>query len=174
MRKECLNKANGSVELHFKVSHNDRQTCSFSHRQPLRVLFPRMDFLKIPSAMVLNTSGGILGGDRYRQWITLDSKAKSLITTQAAEKIYGSKILALIKTRIKMHKNSLLEWMPQETILFDNARIKRKTVVVADIESEVLAGEVLIFGRTGKGESIARGEIQDLWVVYVDGEIGLV
>lgn len=174
MRKQRLNKATGKVSLTYKVDKSSRQSCTFYHCQPLKVLFPQMHYLNTPSAVLINTAGGVVGGDTYNTRITLKTGSQALITTQAAEKIYGSRnvhMVTNIHTHIETFEGSWLEWVPQETIIFNEAQLKRNTTIYASPGSEIMAGEILVFGRTSRGEQFQKGNLRDKWKIYWGKEL---
>lgn len=174
MRQQKLNKAKGKINLNYKVDKNARQSCAFYQQQPSRVLFPRMDSLGITGAVLINTAGGVVGGDTYDTRILLERGTKAFVTTQAAEKIYGSSHSAMqtnIRTCIKAEKDSWLEWVPQETIIFNRAQLKRQTSIHACPGSKIMAGEILVFGRTSRGETFCEGKLWDKWAIYWEKDL---
>ncbi len=104
--------------------------------------------------------------------LTIESGAVSVITSQAAEKAYGSKIAdTLISTSIRLQAESRLRWIPQETILFDGVRLRRKIDLDVHRRATAMAGEILVFGRHASGESLTHGLVHDEWLVRVDGKL---
>jgi urease accessory protein len=96
----------------------------------LRVLFPRAPADDLPHAVLVTTSGGLVGGDRLKVEIETAGDARALATTQAAEKVYGSAgATAQVTVVLRAGPGSWLEWCPQETILFDRARLRRHTTL---------------------------------------------
>ena len=87
----------------------------------LKARFPRTheDF---PTAVLINTAGGLTGGDELIQQIDLGNEAAACITSQAAERLYNRfQGQAKIETRLQVGASSRLEWLPQETIVFDHS-----------------------------------------------------
>ncbi len=135
---------------------------------PLRLFRPHPPPLEPPTGVVANISGGVLGGDRLV--VTLDAHADALMTGQAAEKIYRSRTAtACMNTGLTVHDGAALEWLPQGTILFDRARLDRRMTLCIVPGGRCLAGEILVFGRTGMGEALQRGAIRDSWRVEQEG-----
>lgn len=137
---------------------------------PLRVLFPQVSEGEIHQSVIVTTSGGLVGGDQITIDIKLGAHTKSLIMAQAAEKIYRS---TGKDTEINIHLNceegSWLEFLPQETILFDGSRLKRKTNINVYRSARVLTGEIVVFGRSAYGEEFKTGIFKDSWeVAYND------
>ena len=104
--------------------------------------------------------------------VSAEAGARVLVTAQAAEKIYRS---AGADCRVDMDlaagAGTWLEWLPQETIVFEGARFRRRTRVVAAADARVLAGELLVFGRSAMGEEVTRGLVRDAWEVRIGGRL---
>lgn len=139
---------------------------------PLRVLFPRPPAGDALQAVLLNTSGGVVGGDRLEIGIRSEAGTSALVTSQAAEKVYRSAGPdAHIDVQLAIGAGAWLEWCPQETILFDRARLRRRLVVDAAPGARALVGEVLVFGRKAHGEELRTGLLHDRWAVHGDGRL---
>ena len=140
-------------------------------RDPLRVLFPAPAAGDPLLAVLLTTSGGLTGGDRLRLSFAARDGAAATITSQAAEKIYRAlDEECRIDIAIDVGR-AWLEWLPQETILFDGARLSRRTTIDTARESRLLASEMLVFGRIARGESFASGALHDAWRITRDGRL---
>lgn len=128
----------------------------------LRWRFPRA--MNPCEAVLVNTGGGVAGGDSYRVALTLGEGAAVEATTTAAEKIYRSDgAPARIATRLTLEPGARLLWLPQETILFDGARLKRELTIEAAEDAEIIAVETLVFGRLAMGEARIDAELADSW-----------
>ncbi len=134
--------------------------------------FPRMaDFDRL-EGILINTGGGIAGGDRLHYEIEVGENASLAITSQAAEKIYRSSgETARIHVNLKAGENSRLAWVPQETILFDRVKVKR--TLTADIapSANVTICESVVFGRTAMGEKVSVGAFEDCWQISRGGKL---
>lgn len=162
----------GVAEVAF-VNHGDRTRLSALYqRSPLRVLFPRGTGREKPTAVLVTTSGGLVGGDAMDVSVTADCGSSALVTAQAAEKVYRSVAGdCRVHVRLKIGRDGWLEWLPQETILFEGARLRRKTEVEMDAGGRAMAGEMLVFGRTASGETLTRGLVRDAWTVHRGGRL---
>ena len=141
-------------------------------RSPIRVLFPRTAGPQVQEAVLVNTSGGIAGGDRLESSVTAMEKASITVTTQAAEKVYRAiHESAHITTTLRACDSAKLAWLPQETIVFNRARVCRRTQIEVSSGAELLALEWLLLGRAAHGERISAGEITDSWRVMKDGRL---
>lgn len=134
------------------------------HRAPLRALFP--DGAGQLEVAVANVAGGLAGGDATDIACEALPGARATVTGAAAEKVYRSLgDDTRVAARIALGDGSALEWLPQETILFDGARLRRRTEVSLAPGASLLACEMLVFGRRARGESFARGFLLDAWRV---------
>jgi urease accessory protein len=134
------------------------------------VLFPRPATGAPFEAVIVTTSGGIVGGDRIAIDIEAGAGSAATLTTQAAEKIYRSTGPdSRIDIDIRVAAGAVLEWMPQETILFDGARLRRTTRIDVSPGARCLAGEFVVFGRRARGETFTRGFLHDGWRIVEDG-----
>jgi urease accessory protein len=139
---------------------------------PCRVLFPRPGDGAAFEAVVVTTSGGIVGGDRIAIDIEARAGVTATVTTQAAEKIYRSAGPdSLISVDMRIGEHATLEWMPQGTILFDGARLRRTTAIDAAPGSRLLAGEFVVFGRRARAETFTRGLLHAAWRLREGGRL---
>lgn len=143
-------------------------------RAPCRVLFPDVEAGEPPQAVLLTTSGGLTGGDRLTLDIEIDAGARATLTTQAAEKLYRAadgEADTRIDVRLRAGSGAWLEWLAQETILFEQSRLHR--VVEADLadDAQLLAVESIVFGRRAMGEDFTHGQIHDAWRVRRGGRL---
>ncbi|HYD67198.1 urease accessory protein UreD [Azospirillum sp.] len=142
------------------------------HTDPLRLLFPTPATGDPPTATVVTTSGGLVGGDRLEIAATVGEGASALVTAQAAEKVYRSTGADVrFDVALSVADGGWLEWLPQETILFDGARLRRTTCANVAGSGRLLAGELLVFGRVARGERFATGLARDAWEVRRDGRL---
>lgn len=139
---------------------------------PCRVFFPKVFDASIMEAILVNTGGGLVEGDRVSTAITVGGGAGLHITTQAAEKIYRSLTEScIVKSDLRIAGDGLLLWLPQETIMFDGARLCRHQMVSIEKASRFLAAEVVIFGRIARGERLDAGQLRDNWSIRCDGKL---
>lgn len=141
-------------------------------RSPIRILFPRVGGRALEETVFINTAGGVAGGDRLESSVTALAKASITVTSQAAEKIYRAlDEPARIVTRLKVCEGAMLAWLPQETISFDRARLRRETEIDLSSGAQLLALEWLVLGRAAHGEQMVGGFISDTWRVRKDGRL---
>jgi urease accessory protein len=141
-------------------------------RDPCRALFPTAEPGDVFQAVLLTTSGGLAGGDRIAAAIAAGAGTRALVTTQAAEKIYRARAENTeIAVDLALREGAWLEWLPQETILFDGARFRRETRVSLAADARLLAAEIVVFGRTARGERLMAGHYRDRWRIAREGKL---
>jgi len=120
-------------------------------------------------AVIVNTGGGVAGGDSLRVQLALNEGAEVSATMPAAEKIYRSDgPAARLETRLTLARRARLLWLPQETILFDGARLERKLTVDMAFDAKLLLVESLVFGRLAMGETAIDAQFSDSWRIRRD------
>jgi urease accessory protein len=140
------------------------------YRDPMKILFPRPMAGDLTTAVLVTTSGGMVGGDRLAFAGKVEAGASALFTAQAAEKIYRSVGPDCeMSVDLDVADGGWLEWLPHESILFDQARLRRKTTVRVSGSGMVMAGEMMVFGRLARGEVFTTGLARDAWDVSIEG-----
>lgn len=164
-------RASGALKL--VVAHTDSGTAAedIAESGPLRVRFPRVREERL-EAILINTAGGIVGGDRLAFQVETREDASLSITSQAAEKIYRSNgLISRISVSLKAEAGSELFWLPQETILFDRALVERDIEADVSSEASLTICEAVVFGRDAMGEKVERGSLRDRWRVRREGKL---
>ena len=137
-----------------------------------KVRIPRRLGLRAMEAVLINTAGGLTGGDRFQWNIVAGPNSELTVTTQACEKIYrASADTVEINTSIHVGAGAALRWLPQETILFGDARLKRNMAVSLEKGASLLMVEGYLFGRMAMGEAMKRGSLIDHWEIRHDGDL---
>ncbi len=137
----------------------------------LRVRFPHADDLE---AVILNTAGGVAGGDILALDIAVGEGAELTVTTAAAEKVYRSLgEAATIDVALKIAPGAVLNWLPQEVILFDGSRLSRRIDVDMADDARLVIAEAVVFGRTAMGEAVINGQLLDRWRIRRVGKLML-
>ncbi|MEO6339081.1 MAG: urease accessory protein UreD [Caulobacteraceae bacterium] len=125
-----------------------------------------------PSVVLINTGGGLAGGDRLRQRIRWGPGAVGEVSSQAAEKVYRSiRGDTEVTTRLEVGLGAVAEWLPQETILFDRARLTRRAEVDLDHGASFLGVEAVILGRAASGETVREAKLRDSWRIVREGRL---
>jgi len=136
----------------------------------LRWRFPRSS--RPCEAAIVNTGGGVAGGDSYRVSLELGEGAEVEATTPSAERIYRSDgPAAAVATRLSLAPRARLCWLPQETLLFEGARLERRLEAEMSAEASLVIAETLVFGRLAMGESRIDASLRDSWRLRRDGRL---
>lgn len=165
-------RAHGRAELGFARGAGDTVLRHLFHAAPLRVLFPTPEPDDLPLAALVNVGGGLAGGDSLEVEAKLAAGGGASLTTPAAEKIYRSlQDPVRLSTMLDIAEGATLEWLPQETILFDGARLERRMQARLAPGARLLAAEMLVFGRIARGERLSHGALFDSWRLWRDGRL---
>ena len=169
-------------DVHLQDGVTRRGVCMNPAR--LRVRFPSPEAEGL-SGVFVNTAGGIAGGDRFDIDIAAGEGSRLTLTTAAAEKVYrAAGPAAQLNIALKAEAGAHLAWLPQETILFDRARISRRIDIDLAEDASLLLCEIVVFGRAAMGERMLQGEFVDRWrlrrggrlvfaeTIRLDGDIG--
>ena len=167
-----LQRADGYGRLALSGSEDGTRIEDVFERSPIRIMFPRTGSRPVEEAVIINTGGGVAGGDRLECSVAALPGASIAVTSQAAEKVYRALYEpAHVVTRLKAHRSAKLAWLPQETIVFNFARLQRTTEIELFAGAELLALEWLVLGRAAHGEVVVGGNIIDSWRVTRDGRL---
>jgi urease accessory protein len=138
----------------------------------LKVLWPTSDHDSTREAVLLNTAGGLTGGDRLSVSVSVGSGARLIVSTQAAERVYRSADgTADVRAELKVGPGGRLDWLPQETILYDNASLDRRLSLDLAPGGRALLVEPVILGRRAMGERVRQASVHDRWEVRQDGRL---
>jgi urease accessory protein len=167
-----LQRASGAGRIVLHASHRGTEVVDLYQKFPTRIMLPTIGDGAAREVVVVNAAGGIAGGDRLELEITALGNSLVTVTSQAAEKIYRALDQpAQVITRLKARDAAKLAWLPQETIIFDSARIRRQVEIDLCAGTELMALEWLVLGRTAHGEEVVRGHIRDRWLVRREGRL---
>ncbi|SFT65805.1 urease accessory protein UreD [Mesorhizobium sp. YR577] len=123
-------------------------------------------------AILINTAGGLTGGDRIGWEIGVGAGASATITTQACEKVYKANSgRAEASVQLSVATGGRIAWLPQETIVFERAAFMRRLDVELAHDAEALIVEATIFGRLAMGESAVNGSFHDRWRIRSGGRM---
>jgi urease accessory protein len=167
-----LQRAEGFGRALLSGSEKGSRIVDIFQRSPIRIMFPGAGGGAVEEAVLVNTAGGIAGGDRLECGVTALANASIAVTSQAAEKVYrAANEPARIATKLKACEAAKLAWLPQETIVFNWGRLSRETEIKVSSGAELLALEWLVLGRAAHGEEMVGGHIADSWRVKKDGRL---
>ena len=167
----AANRAVGSVELSAHTAAGATRRRIVRESGSLRVRFPNPDGAAL-SAVLINTAGGVAGGDRFAFDLVAEAGANLVVTTAAAEKIYRSHgPAAELEVSLRAAEGSRIAWLPQETILFDRASLSRRISIDLAETAAILCAEIVVFGRTAMAETLQNGRYVDRWQLRRGGRL---
>jgi urease accessory protein len=162
-------RAKGRISARFSATPRGTRAVDFAESGGYRLKFPHADGCE---ATLVNTGGGVTGGDHLAIDIALDDGAAVTVTTQSAEKIYRAQHdPARMSVQLSLGEQALLDWLPQETILFSGARLDRRLEVAMAGSARLTLCEMLVFGRAAMGEAMTAGRLSDRWLIRRDGAL---
>jgi urease accessory protein len=167
----AANRSRGTIAL--RVAHRDGRTRpqSIHEAGSLRVRFPRSRTAAL-EAVIINTAGGLAGGDCLDIQLSAGKDTQITVTSAAAEKVYRSSGPdARIRIVLSAEPGGSIVWLPQETIVFNRARIARSIEVDLAEAAQLIIAEAVIFGRLGMGEVVEAGRLIDSWRVRQQGRL---
>lgn len=163
-------RADGGVRIAFGATPRGTAPLEIAESGGYRVRFPNAR--GAPEGVLINTGGGMTGGDLMRVDVTLADGTSAVLTTQAAEKIYRSDGPDTeIAIRLSLAPGARLAWLPQEQILFEGARLVRRLDAEIAPDAVLTVVESAVFGRLAMGESLASCRFLDRWRIRRGGRL---
>ncbi len=162
------NRAIGRVTLAVAADSGESRRRNVHEAGSLRVRFPNAADKAVLEAVIVNTAGGMAGGDRFDIDVAVEAGARLTVTTAASEKIYRSLGPDTeVGVKLDVGPGGALAWLPQETILFDQVRLRRMIDVDLAHDADLILAEAIVFGRSAMGETVLHGHLFDRWRVRV-------
>lgn len=166
-------RARGGVRVAFATAGGRTHPLTMAESGGYRIRFPRN--AQTCEGTIINTGGGMTGGDLMQVDVALAPGAQALLTSQAAEKLYRAEAdPTRIEVALRLGAGSTLAWLPQEMILFDRARLVRRLTVDMAPDASLTLAESIVFGRTAMGEEVVEGQLDDRWSIRRGGRLVLV
>ena len=170
-RTFAANRAIGRIALAVRAKAGVTRRARVREEGSLRVRFPGAASAEL-EAVIVNTAGGVAGGDRFAIDVTVEPGARLVVTTAAAEKVYRTLDPdATIDVTLTLGAMSSLAWLPQETILFNRARLRRTINIDLAEDARLLLVEAIVFGRAGMGEAVDDAGVFDRWRLHRGGRL---
>jgi urease accessory protein len=164
-------RAKGTVRLATKSRNGHTHIDVFYQEGAGKIRIPE-SFDGRMEAVLINTSGGLTGGDRIEWGIDAGAGTDVTVTTQACERIYKSSGGdAHVAARLTAGLGASLHWLPQETILFDQGALHRTLDAELAEDAELIALEAILLGRKAMGEAVATGRLRDRWRIRRNGRL---
>jgi urease accessory protein len=155
-------RARGELRLSVKAWAGKTVIRTLRQSGSTKALFPRSGAGPMQAVMI-NTAGGVTGGDQYSIAARAEPGTHLTLTTQAAERAYRAQPgeIGCITTRLNITDKARLNWLPQETILFQGCALHRTLSVEMAQDAKVLLAEPLVFGRAAMGETLNNATFHD-------------
>lgn len=170
-RAPSRQRAEGVVRLSAARMGNATRVADLAERGSARLRLPRAPGPAL-EAVLINTGGGVTGGDVFATSISVLEGAELAVITAAAEKLYRSDgSTASITVDLHVRENARLDWMPQETIVFDRSRLRRRLDAEVAPGGRLLVFEALVFGRAAHAETVTSAMIEDRWRIRRGGRL---
>lgn len=167
----AANRATGHIVLGVDAVNGRIRRAHVHEEGSLRVRFPHRAASAL-EAVIVNTAGGMTGGDRFSIDLSVAPGASLIACTAAAEKVYRSTgVDAEMAVTLAVGDDARLSWLPQETILFDRSRLKRSIDIDLAAGASLIMAEAVVFGRTAMGETMNEGRFMDRWRVRRAGKL---
>jgi urease accessory protein len=164
-------RVHGGVQVAFAACDGTTRLKELSERGGYRLRFPHTHAAHA-EAVIINTGGGVVSGDAVTFDVAVGGGANAVVTTQSAERIYTSAApWSRLDVGLTIASGARLAWLPQETILFSGARLKRRFEIDVAADASALLVESLVFGRIASGETMTGGAIHDIWRIRRDGQL---
>ncbi len=166
-----MSECHGQVELTYtKCQHRTELTHQYSC-SPLLVQKPFYPDPPVCQTVILHTAGGMVGGDRLSQKVTLYPAAQAIVTTATAAKIYRTAGLPCSQgTQITLAPQAQLTWLPQETIIFNQAIYQQHTQIEIAATASLIFWEITRLGRSARGEKFQQGQWRSATEVFQAGQ----
>lgn len=168
-----LQRTRGSGRLSAKHATGQSRIDRLFQEGSARIRLPKVPPGAPLEAVIINTAGGLTGGDHMDWQFEAGEGARMSLTTQACEKTYKANGIteARVTVGLKLQSASSIAWLPQETILFDRARLQRTIDVDMAADARLLMVEPVVFGRLAMDEAVLQGLFRDRWRIRVDGRL---
>lgn len=165
--------AGWQAELALRLARRDGRTrvVRRQHRGPLnlqRAFYPEGE---VAHLYLLHPPGGVVGGDELQIDICVGRQGHALVTTPAAGKLYRSGgRRARLRQTLRLASTAVLEWLPQETIVYAGAEVDCLTRVELQPDSRFIGWEMSCLGRPAAGEGFGRGELRQRFEIWRQGQ----
>jgi urease accessory protein len=162
---------NGGIKARFAAEGGRTRLASLSESDGYHLRLPNVR-AEPAEGVIVNSGGGLVGGDRVAFDLAVDPGANVRITTVAAERVYRSLgPESKVDVALRVGAGARLEWLPQETILFSGARAQRRLDVEMAQDAVLLLSDCVVFGRTASGERMGEGLLHDIRRIRRDGRL---
>lgn len=166
-----LQRTRGRAAVRLKAAARGAALVNLAQAGSAKAMIPNAYGAEM-EVVLLNTAGGLTGGDHLNYEIVLEPGARATATTQTAERAYASSTgAARLDVTLAVGPGGRLDWIPQETILFDTAKLHRRTDMALGGDAACLICETVVLGRAAMGETLAAVSLSDRRRVTRDGRV---
>lgn len=171
-----LERARGRASVAFKARDGATVLDRLHQEGQAKIRLPKSHGGEPTTAVLINTAGGIAGGDRLVWGARFGAGTRAVVTAQAAERVYRSSatdggLSGEVTTRLEVEAGASAEWLPQETILFDRAALDRRLEVEMAVDASLLLAETVVLGRAAMGEAVGACRLVDRFRVRRGGRL---
>lgn len=167
-----LQRTRGRVDVAFARRGAGSVLADLHQGGAARVRLPRVAAGLPPEAVLVNTAGGLTGGDRIDLSVGVGPGAEGCVTSQACEKVYRAEDgVAEVALEADLAAGARLAWLPQPAILFDRSAFRRRLAFDLAPDASLVAVEATILGRGAMGERMVHGRFDEHWRVRIDGRL---
>ncbi|WP_455222295.1 urease accessory protein UreD [Kaarinaea lacus] len=163
------------LALEFEYRAQRTTVTNRKHAGPLVIQKPFYPEGEVCHIYLLHPPGGLVGGDQLNLDVRLHKGSHTLITTPGAAKFYRSAgpVAQQIQT-FNLSNDSLLEWLPQETIAFNHTNALIHTTINLDTGAKFIGWEIACLGRKASDELFSSGRFIQKLEVYIDNKPSLI
>ena len=171
-RPVSMERARGVARVRMRADGATTRLSENFQAGSAKVRFPRTRSGEAMQVVLLNTAGGVTGGDHLSYSVEVEAGASGVVSTVAAERVYRRAAgVARIETAMRVGDGGRLDWLPQETIVFDRSALTRTLIADVHPQAELLAIEAVVLGRTAMGETARNVAVSDTWRVRRGGKL---
>ncbi|MEM6307205.1 MAG: urease accessory protein UreD [Pseudomonadota bacterium] len=166
-----MQRARGVARLGFAMKNGESRLHDLHQAGCLKLMLPQTH-IPTPQAVMINTAGGLTGGDRLNLDVDVGPGAALQLATQPAERIYRSTgDAARVDLRFRVGNGARFDWLAQETILFNHGHVRRSITAKLDTNASLLVVEPIVLGRQAMGEAVQNGLLHDQWRIWQNGRL---
>ena len=171
-----LQRARGRAEVDFRLREGATRLARLQQEGQAKIRLPKSFGADPPTAILINTAGGIAGGDRIAWGARFGEGTRAAVTSQAAERVYRASATdgypaGVVDTHLVVEAGAHAEWLPQETILFDGAALDRTLSIDLAASASATVVEAIVFGRLAMGEEVETCRLVDRWRIRREGRL---
>ncbi len=165
-------RSDGRGEVAFFAEGGDTRLARLHQSGAAKIRLPRRRRGEAADVVLINTSGGLAGGDTMGWRVTLGPGAQAVVTTQACERAYRTLgDPARVSVRLEVGAGARLDWLPQESILYDGSGLTRSFEAAVEDDGALLIVEAVLLGRLAHGETVRRAAFHDRWRIRRGGRL---